>query len=161
MGRRFMVSHSGCSSFKYDFRKSNIKSSGPNFICFSLCGTPTATLTPFSPSLGLIEKANSDLHGRKLKDGPLYVSNDDRTVPLSEAPNNDLGCTHLWLQSRVPLGYVPSQSTTTFKLEVLPLTDGIITLDSLQIEVREKGLIYIPEQSPKINATASIATGIF
>lgn len=34
---------------------------------------------------------------------------------------------------------MPSQSTATVKLEVLPLTDGIITLDSLQVEVREKG----------------------
>ncbi|KAL3631119.1 hypothetical protein CASFOL_024103 [Castilleja foliolosa] len=108
-----------------------------------------------------VQKANSDLYGRKVKVGPLYVSNNDRTVPLSEAPNSDLGCTHLWLQSRVPLGYVPSQSTATVKLEVLPLNDGIITLDSLQVEVKEKGLIYIPEQSLKINATASIATGIF
>ncbi|KAL3654192.1 hypothetical protein CASFOL_003873 [Castilleja foliolosa] len=126
-----------------------------------LCSTPTAPSTPFSPSMGLIEKANIDRQGQKVEDGPLYVSTDKRTVPLSEAPNSDLGCTHLWLQSRVPLGCVPSRSTATVKLEVLPLTDGIITLDSLQIEVKEKGLTYIPEQSLKINATASIATGIF
>lgn len=35
---------------------------------------------------------------------------------------------------------VPSQSTATIKLELLPLTDGIITLDSLQIDVKEKGI---------------------
>lgn len=34
---------------------------------------------------------------------------------------------------------VPSQSTATIKLELLPLTDGIITLDTLQIDVKEKG----------------------
>jgi len=34
---------------------------------------------------------------------------------------------------------VPSQSTATIKLELLPLTDGIITLDTLQINVKEKG----------------------
>ncbi|KAA8529467.1 hypothetical protein F0562_033734 [Nyssa sinensis] len=72
----------------------------------------------------------------------------------------DLCCTHLWLQSKVPLGCVPSQSTATIKLELLPLTDGIITLDSLQIDVKEKGLTYFPEHSLKINATSSIATGI-
>lgn len=34
---------------------------------------------------------------------------------------------------------IPSQSTATIKLELLPLTDGIITLDTLQIDVKEKG----------------------
>ncbi|VFQ66714.1 unnamed protein product [Cuscuta campestris] len=54
---------------------------------------------------------------------------------------------------------VPSQSTATVKLEVLPLTDGIITLDSLQIEVTEKGITYIPDHSLKIYATSSIPSG--
>lgn len=36
---------------------------------------------------------------------------------------------------------VPSQSTATIKLELLPLTDGIITLDTLQIDVKEKGQV--------------------
>ena len=35
---------------------------------------------------------------------------------------------------------VPAQSTATIKLELLPLTDGIITLDTLQIDVKEKGI---------------------
>ncbi|KAF0914639.1 hypothetical protein E2562_030700 [Oryza meyeriana var. granulata] len=48
------------------------------------------------------------------------------------------GCTHLWLQSAVPLGCIPARSSTTVKLELLPLTDGIITLDTLQITIREK-----------------------
>ncbi|XP_011086395.1 uncharacterized protein LOC105168145 [Sesamum indicum] len=100
--------------------------------------------------------------GQKVEDGPLSVSNNERTLPVSDVvPKSDPDCTHLWLQSRVPLGYVPSQSTATVKLEVLPLTDGIITLDSLQIEVKEKGTTYVPERSLKINATSSIATGIF
>nr|GFD24385.1 hypothetical protein [Tanacetum cinerariifolium] len=43
----------------------------------------------------------------------------------------------MWLKSRVPLGCVPSRSTVTVKLELLPLTDGIITLDSLQINVEQ------------------------
>lgn len=34
---------------------------------------------------------------------------------------------------------IPSKSVVTVKLELLPLTDGIITLDSLQIDVKEKG----------------------
>ncbi|CAI9092730.1 OLC1v1028053C3 [Oldenlandia corymbosa var. corymbosa] len=75
-------------------------------------------------------------------------------------PSSDVGCTHLWLQSRVPLGCVPAQSTATVKLEVLPLTDGIITLDSLQIGVKEKGITYVPEHSLKINATTSVTTGV-
>ncbi|GJN34900.1 hypothetical protein PR202_gb23606 [Eleusine coracana subsp. coracana] len=69
------------------------------------------------------------------------------------------GCTHLWLQSAVPLGCVPAHSSTTVKLELLPLTDGIITLDTLQITAREKGLTYIPEHSLEIHATSGISSG--
>ncbi|KAK6139291.1 hypothetical protein DH2020_026969 [Rehmannia glutinosa] len=165
-----------------------------------LSSSPSSPLSPFSTSAGLAEGLNSDRQGspvyglssvslnqgEKVEDGPASVSINDRTVPISDVPKSDLGCTHLWLQSRVPLGCVPSQSTATVKLEVLPLTDGIITLDSLQIErnhlsrtlvrynfqlhlfsshvainVVRAGLTYIPEQSLKINATSSIATGIF
>uniref|UniRef100_A0A0D3FDY2 Uncharacterized protein n=1 Tax=Oryza barthii TaxID=65489 RepID=A0A0D3FDY2_9ORYZ len=69
------------------------------------------------------------------------------------------GCTHLWLQSAVPLGCIPARSSTTVKLELLPLTDGIITLDTLQITIREKGLTYIPEHSLEIYASAANSTG--
>ncbi|KAL0908816.1 hypothetical protein M5K25_023324 [Dendrobium thyrsiflorum] len=75
-------------------------------------------------------------------------------------PSTDRGCTHLWLQSAVPLGVVPAHSSTSVKLELLPLTDGIITLDTLQVAVRDKGVTYVPEQPLKIYATSSIATGI-
>lgn len=39
---------------------------------------------------------------------------------------------------------IPSQSNATIKLELLPLTDGIIVLDTLQIDVQGKGtyLLY-------------------
>lgn len=85
----------------------------------------------------------------------------EQSSPISDViSSTGLGCTHLWLQSRVPLGCVPAQSTATIKLELLPLTDGIISLDTLQIDVKEKGLTYIPENSLKINATSSISTGI-
>ncbi|KAM0892280.1 hypothetical protein ACQ4PT_025862 [Festuca glaucescens] len=69
------------------------------------------------------------------------------------------GCTHLWLQSAVPLGCVPARSSTTVKLELLPLTDGIITLDTLQITIKEKGLTYIPENSLEIHASSGISAG--
>lgn len=72
--------------------------------------------------------------------GARSVSSNERASSASDVvPGTGLGCTHLWLQSRVPLGCVPSQSTATIKLELLPLTDGIITLDTLQIDVKEKG----------------------
>ncbi|XP_020574324.1 uncharacterized protein LOC110020526 isoform X2 [Phalaenopsis equestris] len=74
--------------------------------------------------------------------------------------STDQGCTHLWLQSTVPLGVVPAHSSTSVKLELLPLTDGIITLDTLQVAARDKGVIYIPEQPLKIYATSSIAKEI-
>ena len=44
---------------------------------------------------------------------------------------------------------VPSHSTATVKLELLPLTDGIITLDTLQIDVKEKGS-YLPLSTMKL-----------
>ncbi|XP_045803541.1 uncharacterized protein LOC123897085 [Trifolium pratense] len=107
--------------------------------------------TPMSPFIGFTE-----FLGRINDDGkPQTVSTNDDVIPSS-----GLSCTHLWLQSRVPLGCIPSQSTATIKLELLPLTDGTITLDSLQIDVKEKGLTYIPERSLKINATSSISKGI-
>lgn len=74
--------------------------------------------------------------------------------------SSDLGCSHLWLQSTVPLGCVPAGSSATVKLELLPLTDGIITLSTLGIAAREKGVTYKPEQPLKIHATSSVSTGI-
>ncbi|RAL40068.1 hypothetical protein DM860_008208 [Cuscuta australis] len=108
-----------------------------------------------SDSSALVSKVLDASKGHKRA-----VSFDERVISIPDVhPSRDSGCTHLWLQSRVPLGCVPSQSTATVKLEVLPLTDGIITLDSLQIEVTEKGITYIPEHSLKIYATSSIPTG--
>ncbi|KAK4261177.1 hypothetical protein QN277_004214 [Acacia crassicarpa] len=128
--------------------------------------------TPMSPFIGFAEcvgRINGERHAgaiqgltsiikenhRQSNDGPRTISIGDDVIPRS-----GLSCTHLWLQSRVPLGCVPSQSTATIKLELLPLTDGIITLDTLQIDIKEKGVTYIPECSLKINATSSISTGI-
>ncbi|XP_039064321.1 uncharacterized protein LOC120209352 [Hibiscus syriacus] len=93
--------------------------------------------------------------------GARFTSSYDQLTPIDDfIPTSGLGCSHLWLQSRIPLGRVPAQSTATIKLELLPLTDGIITLDTLQIYVKEKGLTYIPEQSLIINTTSSVSTGI-
>ncbi|XP_038975280.1 uncharacterized protein LOC103706884 [Phoenix dactylifera] len=103
------------------------------------------------------------IESQKVSDGGGIRSSslEHRTGTVSDViSSDDSGCTHLWLQSAVPLGCVPAHSSATVKLELLPLTDGIITLDTLQIDVKEKGLTYIPEQSLKIYATSSIATGI-
>lgn len=54
---------------------------------------------------------------------------------------------YLWLWTQVltifrgRIRSVPSHSVATIKLELLPLTDGIITLDTLQIDVKEKGTV--------------------
>ncbi|XP_042052911.1 uncharacterized protein LOC121798128 isoform X1 [Salvia splendens] len=128
----------------------------------SVVSLSNSPLSPVSDSIELASDRRADVfYGHKMEDGSQSVSGNEQTVPMSDVvQNTDMGCSHLWLQSRVPLGCVPSQSTATVKLEVLPLTDGIITLDSLQVEVRAKGLTYVPEQSLKINSTSSIATGI-
>ncbi|KAI3433073.1 uncharacterized protein J3R85_007267 [Psidium guajava] len=143
----------------------------------SLNSSPSS---PISPFLGLSEvagKYSSHTHGSTMQKSGVVapsletkseihgetklVSFSEQASPVSDAiSTSGFGCTHLWLHSRVPLGCVPSQTTATIKLELLPLTDGIITLDTLQIDVKEKGLTYIPERSLKINATSSISTGI-
>ncbi|CAN8258955.1 unnamed protein product [Cochlearia groenlandica] len=138
----------------------------------SLNSTPTSPLSPFLGFSEFTERVQSEKRNttmRKLNSLPaipLETRTENTSGELNNAttdvvPKSGLGCTHLWLQSRVPLGCVPSKSTATIKLELLPLTDGIISLDTLQIHVKEKGRRYIPEQSLKINATSSISSGIF
>lgn len=146
----------------------------------SVVSLASAPSTPMSPFVGFSEfagRANGEkrqnvVHRqismphatekqKQKTSGARSISFDEQTVSASDVvPTSGLGCTHLWLQSAVPLGCVPSQSTATVKLELLPLTDGIITLDTLQINAKEKGETYVPEHSLKIYATSSIATGI-
>ncbi|KAG5566699.1 hypothetical protein RHGRI_002304 [Rhododendron griersonianum] len=134
----------------------------------SLNSSPSTPMSPFVGHSELAGKMNGERGSsatQRLSATSVALENQrqngDGAVPISDVlPSTDLGCTHLWLQSRVPLGCVPSQSTATIKLELLPLTDGIITLDSLQVDVKEKGVTYVPEHSLKINATSSIAAGI-
>ncbi|KAF5193796.1 heat-inducible transcription repressor [Thalictrum thalictroides] len=146
----------------------------------SVVSLNSAPSTPMSPFVGFSElagrgggeKRNGGVqrlssmphvseNQKEKASGARSLSFDEQTVSISDVvPTTGLGCTHLWLQSAVPLGRVPSQSTATVKLELLPLTDGIITLDTLQVNVKEKGLTFIPEHSLKIYATSSIATGI-
>ncbi|GLT98363.1 hypothetical protein SLE2022_158710 [Rubroshorea leprosula] len=142
----------------------------------SLSSSPTSPMSPFVGFTEFTGRASSKRHGTAVEKPSLVPvvqdhqkQNDDgvRSISLNKQsistpdviPSSGFGCTHLWLQSRVPLGCVPSQSTATIKLELLPLTDGIITLDTLQIGVKEKGLTYVPEHSLKINATSSVSTG--
>ncbi|XP_019054215.1 PREDICTED: uncharacterized protein LOC104602813 isoform X2 [Nelumbo nucifera] len=120
----------------------------------------SAPSTPMSPFVGFSEFAGRvggerrgngvqrlsstplvpDNRKESANDGGRFASSNDQAVSVSDViPSSGLGCTHLWFQSTVPLGCVPSRSTATVKLELLPLTDGIITLDTLQIDVKEKG----------------------
>ncbi|CAJ1939933.1 unnamed protein product [Sphenostylis stenocarpa] len=133
--------------------------------------SPTSPNSPFIGFTEFLGRINGERHVGATQRGSftsLLKENEkqDDVRPPSVSMNDDvipssgLSCTHLWLQSRVPLGCIPSQSTATIKLELLPLTDGIIALDSLQIDVMEKGATYIPERSLKINATSSISKGI-
>ncbi|XP_061990855.1 uncharacterized protein LOC133709209 isoform X1 [Rosa rugosa] len=136
----------------------------------SLNSSPSSPMSPFVGFPGFTGRTTAERHNstmQRLNSAPSILKNqkqassNEQASPVSDVvPSAGLGCTHLWLQSRVPLGCVPSQSTATIKLELLPLTDGIITLDTLQIDVKEKGRTYIPEHSLKINATSSISSGI-
>ncbi|KAG6764778.1 hypothetical protein POTOM_032264 [Populus tomentosa] len=65
--------------------------------------------------------------------GVQSVSFIEQSSPISDViSSTGLGCTHLWLRCRVPLGCVSVHSTTTIKLELLPLTDGIISLNTFR-----------------------------
>ncbi|CAJ2647857.1 unnamed protein product [Trifolium pratense] len=131
--------------------------------------------TPKSPFIGFAEflaRANGERSiGAKWKKGFNSIiekkeeqSYDHKAQEISLSddviPSSGITCTHLWLQSRVPLGCIPSKSVVTVKIELLPLTAGIITLDTLQIDVKEKGVAYIPECSLKINSTSCICKGM-
>ncbi|CAA3000117.1 Hypothetical predicted protein [Olea europaea subsp. europaea] len=117
-----------------------------------LNNSPSSPSSQFVDSFELAERERSDRQVavmNTINSSPLNKGEkvNDKSVPIRAIPDvlpsSDLGCTHLWLQSRVPLGCVPAQSMATIKLEVLPLTDGIITLDSLQIDVKEKGTFVL------------------
>lgn len=86
-----------------------------------LISSSSSSLSPFSASGELVDGAMSDKRGtnqgQKVEGGPLSVSVNEQTVPRSDvATYSDLGCTHLWLQSRVPLGYILSHFPFFFKL---------------------------------------------
>ncbi|KAF8401958.1 hypothetical protein HHK36_012909 [Tetracentron sinense] len=134
----------------------------------SVVSLNSAPSTPMSPFVGLSEFSGrvggerrstgvqrlssvplvSENQKQSASSGARSLSLDEQTVSVSDViPSTGLGCTHLWLQSTVPLGCVPSQSMATIKLELLPLTDGIITLDTLQIDVKEKDSEYQLEET--------------
>jgi hypothetical protein len=52
---------------------------------------------------------------------------------------------------------VPARSSTTVKLRLLPLNDGIITLDTLQITAREKGNSFLCEKNQSAKKCALAA----
>ncbi|KAI9126179.1 hypothetical protein K1719_002600 [Acacia pycnantha] len=116
--------------------------------------------TPVSPFVGFTEclgRVNSGRHG-----GGEFEKRRDDGIPQTDSinddivPNSDLICSHLFLHSRVPLGTTPSQSSATIKVMLLPLIDDIITLDTLQIDVKERGVTYVPEYSLKLHANSSM-----
>eukprot|EP00850_Spirogloea_muscicola_P012682 SM000083S22729 [mRNA] locus=s83:128706:135173:- [translate_table: standard] len=59
---------------------------------------------------------------------------------------------YLWLQSVAPMGKVPPHSTTTICCELLPLVDGIITLDTLHVSTKQRDVLFIPEKPLQIYA---------
>ncbi|XP_054825360.1 LOW QUALITY PROTEIN: uncharacterized protein LOC129322920 [Prosopis cineraria] len=128
--------------------------SPPSVVSLNSPTTPVSPFVGFAECLGRVnsKRLDSEETEKQIDDDiPQTDSISDDIVP-----NSDLICSHLWLHSRVPLGSTPSQSSATIKLELLPLTDGIIILDTLQIDVKEKGVAYVPERSLKVNATSSI-----
>ncbi|KAG0616316.1 hypothetical protein M758_5G105200 [Ceratodon purpureus] len=85
----------------------------------------------------------------------------ERIISSSDAAaDSGSARTHLWLQSTVPLGRLPPHATTAVRCELLPLTSGIITLDTLHIATNEHDALYIPENSLQVYCTSSLASGV-
>eukprot|EP00249_Psilotum_nudum_P022557 c28563_g1_i1 orf=218-2743(+) len=114
-------------------------------------------------SLGLLQRSLSLPPARPIESimgiSPRVVK--ERAISAADiAAEHSIAKTHLWLQSTVPLGCVPALSTAAVKCELLPLTDGIITLDTLHISSMEQGVLYIPEKPLQVYTTSGIATGL-
>lgn len=84
----------------------------------TLSNSPLSPLSSPFASGNFAERGAGDKQGdalrglspvQKVDEGRQTISTNEEVVPTTDAvPNSDLGCTHLWLQSRVPLGYVVS-----------------------------------------------------
>lgn len=74
----------------------------------SVVSLSNSPLSPVSDSIELASDRRADVfYGHKMEDSSQSVSGNEQTVPMSDVvQNTDMGCSHLWLQSRVPLGYV-------------------------------------------------------
>ncbi|KAL1355106.1 hypothetical protein AAHE18_05G090800 [Arachis hypogaea] len=135
----------------------------PSLVSLSSPTTPRSPFIGFADFLGRVNSGRSSGATQPStveENGEKSSTSEAKAVSTSDVvPNSGLSCTHLWLQSKVPLGCIPAQSIATVRLELLPLTDGIITLDSLQIDVKEKGITYTPGCALKINSTSSIPKG--
>ncbi|XP_022643262.1 uncharacterized protein LOC106776305 isoform X1 [Vigna radiata var. radiata] len=123
-----------------------------SFTSTAFLNSPTNPKSPFIGFLDFSERVNDD-RGIGATQGQSFTSvvkdnekqSYDKNAQAASTsdeviPSANLSCTHLWFHSRVPLGCVPSRSNATIKLQLLPLTHGIIVLDTLQIEVEEKGI---------------------
>lgn len=85
----------------------------------SLSTSPTSPMSPFIGSSDFTERVSIDKQITAAQSNSLVsvnqvpegknlsqsVSFSERATPIPDVlPNGNLGCTHLWLQSRVPLG---------------------------------------------------------
>lgn len=79
----------------------------------SLNDTPTSPMSPYvgsSGSAGRVQQTSSlpfelESHKSTGEGGLRSLIPSDKLFAISDVlPRGDLGCTHLWLQSRVPLG---------------------------------------------------------
>lgn len=72
----------------------------------SLNSSPSSPMSPFMGLQRLNSVPNaSDTQKQSGEDGRRSASFSEQAVSVSDViPSNSLGCTHLWLQSRVPLG---------------------------------------------------------
>lgn len=97
----------------------------------SVLSLSNSPVSPFSASTELAsdrrvavahgQNSVSLKHGHKVEDDPQSVSFNEQTLPMPDGvPNSDMGCSHLWLQSRVPLGYVISNFSICFAFNLSP-----------------------------------------
>lgn len=80
----------------------------------SLNSSPSSPMSPFVGFPGFTGRTTAERHNstmQRLNSAPPALANqkqasfEEQASPISDVvPSTSLGCTHLWLQSRVPLG---------------------------------------------------------
>lgn len=103
----------------------------------SVVSLSNSPVSPFSASTELASDRRT-AHGHKVDSGSLSVSVNEQNISTPEGvPKSDMGCSHLWLQSRVPLGYVISNISVCFAFESAPYKFSLLVPDMFLLNLQQ------------------------